>query len=75
MTDYARPLVEWVLVSPGQWVLKDDDGAVLRHILRLGPYLGGQPAKKWVVTGPGHERTEHPTRAGAMAAAEASLEA
>lgn len=61
--------------APGtldQWVLVDAQGAILRAIATLGPYLG-EPGVKYRLTGAGYDFTDHPTLDEAMAAAEASL--
>ncbi|MDQ6782490.1 MAG: hypothetical protein M3063_03385 [Actinomycetota bacterium] len=63
--------VRWTLVTPGQWVLLDEDGSALRQVQERGPYLG-DPTVSYLVTG-GRDGTDHPTLDLAKAAAEASL--
>jgi hypothetical protein len=64
----------WHHVTSDIWTLVDSSGTILRHVAKLGPYIG-QPAPRFRVTGPGYEATDHPSLDEATGAAEASLSA
>lgn len=63
---------QWRQITADTWALPDDDGNAVRHVAKLGPYLG-QSAATYRVTGPDYEATDHPSLAEAMTEAEASL--
>jgi hypothetical protein len=64
----------WHFEALDQWMLRDAHGNLLRHVVKLGPYIG-DPGVKYRVTGAGHDATDHPTLDEAKLAAEASLRA
>jgi hypothetical protein len=64
--------VRWVQVTLTIWRLVLRDGAIIRQVAKLGPYLG-DPAEKYIVTGDGYTATEHTTLMDAMTAARVSV--
>ena len=60
-------------ITTETWALGDSESErALRQVAALGPYFG-EPAVKYVVTGPGCDDTKHASLSAAMAAAEPHL--